>query len=269
MMLSNIFLKALRDRRLALFWWSFGFAVTNFLICSFYPTVKKSAGDLEAYIDNMPEAFKAAFLGGSGLDIVSPVGYLNAELFTLVIPIMFLIFAIGFGSRAIAGEEEDGTLDLLLSNPLPRQRVVLEKFLAMVLGSGLLGLVAWLSLLLGAQAFDMDVSSGQLAAATTSSVLLGLTVGTLALAVGCATGRKGMAVAVGAGFTTVSYIFNILTKIAESLESYEKLSLFYYQVDVDPLRHGLKIGDAAVFVGVIAVFLVVALFLFQRRDLAV
>ncbi len=269
MFLSSIALKNLRDRRAGLFWWSIGFVLLNISVVSIYPSIQETAPELERYIESLPDAFKAAFGLEGAAALTSPAGFLSAELFTLMIPVMFLIFAIGFGAGAIAGEEEAGTLSLLLANPIPRWRVVFEKWLAMVLGMAFLGLIVWLSLVVGAGAFDMDIGMGQLAAATTSSALLGLSFGMVALAVGCATGRKGLAVAVAVAVTTASYLLNILAKIVESLEAYDKLSLFYYTTDTDPLTHGLKIGDAAVFVGTILVLLILALVSFERRDLAV
>ncbi len=231
MFLRYIFLKNLRDKRAAIFWWSISFFLLAILISSIYPAIAETAADLEAYIDSMPDALKAAFALGEE-SIASPVGYFNAELFSFMAPIMFLIFAIGFGAATIAGEEEDGTLSMLLANPLPRWRVVVEKFIAMVLGTGFLAIVFWLSLIVGVRAFDIDISQGQLAAATTSTALLGLAFGAIAFAAGAALGSRGLAVAVAVALAAISYLLNIVTKIeiVESFESYEQFSLFFYSL---------------------------------------
>ncbi len=268
-MLRNIFLKSLRDRRLSLFWWSVSLFILVIMISSVYPSIQKSAVDFKSYIDSMPEALKAAFSINSATAMTSPVGFLNAELFTLMTPIIFLVFAIGYGASAIAGEEEAGTLDLLLANPIPRWRLVLEKFTAMVIGMGLLNFVLWLSLVFGAKIFDIKIGLGQLAAATFNSGLLGLAFGVLALATGCATGRKGLSIAVAVAFAFASYLLNILAKIVDSLQSYEKLSLFYYHLNADPLANGLRYGNLAVLIGFILILLTAAIVLFQRRDLSV
>ena len=182
-LLKNIFLKTIREKRVSLFWWSFGFFLMNFSIASIYPSIKEATKELEGYMETLPDAVTALFLT-EGAPLTSPAGFLGAELFTFMIPTMVLIFAIGFGASAIAGEEEAGTLDLLLSNPLPRWRIVTEKFFAMVVGMSLINLFSWLSLVAGAQMFDMDIGIGQLAAATVSSALLGLSFGAIALTAG-------------------------------------------------------------------------------------
>jgi len=269
MLLRNIFLKELRDRRISFFWWGISFFSLILMVGSVFPSIQKSGAGFQSYIENLPDAFKAAFMLEGAIDLTSAKGFLNAELFSMMIPVMLIVFTVGFGSGAIAGEEEAGTLDLLLANPLPRWRVLIEKFVAMVLGTSLLGFVVWISLVVTAAAFDLNISAGPLAAATVSSSLLGLTFGVIALALGAATGRKGLAIGAAIGLTTASYLLNVLAKSVESLKNYDKLSLFYYQVNADPLNNGLRLGDVAVFVGIISLFLIIALLGFQRRDLSV
>ena len=268
MFLANIALKNIRDRRMAIFWWSFSFFLLSLMMASIFPSLEKSAAELEAYMEALPDAFLKAFGIDATVGLATPAGFYNAELFSLMVPIMFIIFAVGFGSNAIAGEEEAGTLDLLLSNPLPRWRLVLDKFVAMVLATGIIALAAWLSFVVGILIFDIDLGIGALAAATANSALLGLTFGMFALAAGCATGRKGLATAVAIAITASSYLFNIMAKIVESLEPYEKLSLFYYHIDTNPLIKGLRLVDVAVPLAVIAVLFVVSVATFERRDLS-
>ena len=44
----------------------------------------------------------------------------------------FAFFAAGMGARAIAGEEEENTMDLLLATPISRSSIVIEKACAML-----------------------------------------------------------------------------------------------------------------------------------------
>ena len=106
-----------------------------------------------------------------------------------MVPLLLLVAAIGAGAGAIAGEEERGTLELLLANPVSRTKVVLEKSVALVAEIAGLGFVLWLALLVGALLTSMDISAGHLAAATLSAVLLALAYGAIALLLGAATGE--------------------------------------------------------------------------------
>jgi len=186
-----------------------------------------------------------------------------------VTPLVFLTFAIGFGAGAIAGEEEQGTLDLLLANPLSRRRVVLEKFGALSTGIILLAIIYWAGLAVGTTIITEDVNLLNLAAACFSAALLGITFGTLSLAIGCAMGKRNLAMAGAGGLAAVTYFLNALAPVIDSLEPFRGLSPFYYYIGGDPLLNGLNVGHAGVLIGLTAVFIVVALMLFERRDVSV
>lgn len=266
-MLRNVLLKTLRDQRRALLWWGSGLVALAVMMILFYPSVSDNPA-IGEYIEAFPEDLMALFAGEIA-DFTSPEGYLNGELFFLMAPLLLLIFAIGFGSNAIAGEEERGTLELLLSNPLTRWRVVVEKFGAMVIATLMLMLVFWVGLAVGSMAIGMEISLFKLAEACFSAALLGLTFGALALAVGCARGKRGLSIGVASALGVVAYFLNAVAPVVEVLKPARKLSPFYYYIGADPLTNGLNLGHAAVSVGLTVVLLAVALIAFERRDLAV
>ena len=267
-MLSSILLKTLRDRRRSMLFWGIGLVALAVVIMSFLPIITSEAEAIESYIEILPEGMMAAF-GGDIADIATPEGFLNAELFFLMTPILFLVFAIGFGAGAIAGEEEQGTLDLLLANPLSRRRVVLEKFVALSIGTILLAVIYWVGLAVGMAVVAEDMNLLNLASACFSAALLGMTFGTLSLAIGCATGRRNLAMAGAGGLAVVTYFLNALAPVIDFLEPFRGLSPFYYSIGGDPLYNGLNAGHAGVLIGLTAVFLVASLLLFERRDLSV
>jgi hypothetical protein len=47
----------------------------------------------------------------------TPAGYLQGTLFALLGPLLLVMMAVTTGARAIAGDEEAGTLDLVLAQP--------------------------------------------------------------------------------------------------------------------------------------------------------
>jgi len=267
-MLRNVFLKTLRDQRRALLWWGVGLIGLALYIALLYPSIQQNASAYDKILKEMPKAL-ADTLVGEFANFASPEGYLNSGLFFLTAPLLFLIYTIGFGSGAIAGEEERGTADLLLSTPLPRWRVVAEKFAALVVATLLLAFVFWAGLFIGAVAIQMDIRAGRLAEITLSGALLGLALGALALALGCIRGDRGLSIGVASAVGVAAYFLNSLATAVKWLEPYRKLSPFYYYIGADPLANGLNLGHAAVLIGLTAVFLAVALFAFQRRDLAV
>ena len=175
-MLRSAFLKTLRDARRATAWWSIGLIAMTALMVAVYPSVRDNP-ELNKMVEDYPAAFKAFFGLGENVDYTSAIGYLNSELFSFMVPLLLLIAAIGAGARATAGEEERGTLDLLLANPVSRRRVVLEKLAALIVEVTFLALVLWLALVAGVAVIGMNVSAAHLAAATVSAALLAVSFG--------------------------------------------------------------------------------------------
>ncbi len=267
-MLRNVLLKSLRDTRRAMMWWSIGLILLALMMMAFYPSIRESAEELEGYVEALSPEVMALF-AGEITDMTSPEGFLNSQLYFLMLPLLFLIFAISYGSGATAGEEDKGTLDLLLANPVTRVQVVLEKFAAMVLATLVLAVAFWAALAIGADVVDMEIGLGRLAEATFSGVLLGLMFGTLALAVGSASGNRGLSIGISSAAGVASYFLNALAPISESIEPLRVLSPFYYYIDADPLSNGLNIGHAGLLLALTAILLAAALVTFDRRDLDV
>lgn len=264
-MLRSVFRKSLRDRRWSLLWWAIGLFGLALYIAIFYPYIRDMPG-LNELLQEVPAGLIKTLVGEI-TDLTSPQGYLNSELFFLIAPLLFLILSIGMASDVIAGEEERGTLDVLLSAPIPRWRVVLEKVAALTLSLVIVAFAFWLGLAMGAAWVEMDLSAGRLAEATLSGVLLALALGMLALAVGCVRGNRGLATSVASVVGVASYFLNALGPQVEVLKPYQKLSPFYYYIGASPLVNGLNLGHAMVLLGLAVFFLAVALIAFERRDL--
>src|SRR3990170_3407731 len=265
-MLRSVLLKSLWDQRRSLMWWSLGLIVVALYTVLFYPSVRDMASTLDQLIESMPPALRASF-AGEFTDFTSPTGYLNTQLFFIMIPMLFFFFSIGFGSGAIAGEDEKGTLELLLSNPLNRWRAVLEKFGAMVVSLATLGVALWVGIAASVIVVDMRVDLVRVAEVTLSALVLSLTFGSLALGLGCARGHRGLAMGVAAAVAVAAYLLNSLAPQVESLKAYRPLSPFYYYLRADPVANGLNFGDVSVLLGLSLAFLLIGLLLFERRDL--
>lgn len=266
-MLDNIFLKTFYEHRRGLLGWAAGLLAYAAMIIGFYPAMDQMP-DINQMLEMAPKELMAAFVGEL-TDITSPAGYLNSQIFFFLGPLLLIIFAVGLGSAALAGEEERGTLDLLLANPISRTRVVAEKLAALVVMTLGLAAALWLGLAVGAPLVKLEIAAGRLAEATLGSALLALVFGVLALALGAASGNRGLSLGVTSALAVVTYLLNALAAVVEGLKPYRVLSPFYYATGADPLANGLNWGHAAVLAGAVVVCAIAAWAVFQRRDLAV
>ena len=266
-MLRNVYLKSLRDMRRSIVWWSLGLIAMTALMIAVYPTIRDNP-DLNKLVENYPEALKAFIAFGGDLDYTSGAGYLGSELFAFMVPLLLSIAAIGAGARATAGEEEGGTIDLLLANPVSRQRLVFEKATALATEVFLLAVVLWISLLVGVEIVGMDISAANLAAATVSAALLAFSFGAIALLAGAVSGRRSVAIGVPAALGVAAYLVSSLGSLVDSLRFASKASPYYHYVASDPLRQGLGLGHAGFLLGVGVLASGLAVLAFERRDLA-
>lgn len=263
--MSALMTKSLRDQRRSMIGWAIGLAGVALMYAAVYPSIKASAADLNAYVEKLPDAVKS-LIGGE--DYTSPAGYLRSEFFSTMGPLLLLIFAIGSGARAVAGEEENRTLDLLLSTPVRRRAVLQDKAVAIVVTALVLGVTAFAAVAAFGPLFDLSLPSADLAAACLMLVLLGLTFGAIALAVGAATGRRVLANSAAGGFAVVAFIVNALAPSVSWLEPVRPLSPIRWYMEPDPLLTGLHPANVAVLLGATALLYAVAHAAFLRRDLA-
>ena len=263
--MRSVAARTLRDAARSLVWWSVGLAGTVALMVSVYPSIRDNPS-LSQLVQDYPEALKGFVGFGGVVDYSTGAGYLGVELFSFMVPLLLLVAAVGAGARAIAGEEERGTLELLLANPVSRRRVVLEKLAALVVELAVLGLVLWGSLVVGARLADLGVSAGNLGAATLGAVFLALLFGCVALLVGAASGRRGRAIGIAAALAVAAYFVNSLAPLVDALEPFQKASPYYYYAAGDPLREGIALGHMAMLLAITAVAAALAPFAFDRRD---
>lgn len=265
-MLRSVYAKTLRDALRGVLWWSAGLVGLAALIAAVFPTVRDNP-DLNRLAEQYPDALKAFIAFGGELDFTSGAGYLGSELFSFMIPLLLLVAAIGAGARAIAGEEERGTLELLLANPVSRARLVLEKLGALATEVAVLAAVLWGALVAGGRAVDLGVPAGRIAAATASAALLALAYGAIALLLGAATGRRSLAVGVSAAAAVAAYLVSSLALLVEAIEPARHASPFFHYSASDPLRQGLALDHAGFLVLLAALAAALAPLAFERRDL--
>jgi ABC-2 type transport system permease protein len=266
--LRNVFRTSLWEQRRALLWWAVGILIFIGVTVAFYPSLKDSAAQLQDYLDQLPESLRNLFVG-TETDITSPVGYLNSQVFAGNGAIVFLVFAIGAGARAIAGEEERRTLELLLATPVTRRSVVLQKFWAMAVALGGLAALLFVGLIALGRPVGLTVAPLDLLAATVHQYAFALGFGAIALAVGCLRGRKGLAIGLTTSIAVVAFLLNGLAPLSDATEWLQLLSPFYYANGSVPLRHGFAPDHLAVLVAIVVVAVVVADRGFERRDLAI
>lgn len=223
--------------------------------------ISGSVGDLfDEITAGMPEALKA-FVGG---DV--PGGYVVGEIFTLVAPIALVAFAVLAGASVLAGEERDGTMAMLSAQPVSRARLLWAKAGGAALSLVLIGVGFWALMAAAGALFDSELGAAKMAAGVVHLVVLALTMGSIALAVGAATGRADVAAGVAGVVALTAYLAATMLPIAD-LDGWAELSPWHYALGSDPLRNGIDPAHLGVLAAIVVVAMAIAHLLFNRRDL--
>lgn len=264
-MRAPILARTLRDLSRSLAWWGLGLAGLAAMMVGVYPSVRDNPA-VSSIAEDYPEALRELFSFGGGFDYASPAGYLGIELFSFMVPLLLIIAAVATGAGGIAGEEDRGTMELLLAGPVTRRRIVLEKAGAMAAESAFLGTVLWAALAAGTLIAGMDVSAWRIAAAVTAAVLLAVAFGAVALLAGAALGRRGPAIGITAALAVAAYLVDSLAGLVDALEPLRPLTPFFHYEDPDPLRTGFAWTHLAVLAAIGLVAVGAATVAFDRRD---
>lgn len=76
-----------------------------------------------------PGKVSQAVLGGSNINFNRPLDFLSVQMLHPIVMTLACLWGIGRAAGAISGEIEKGTMELLLSQPVPRDRLILAHLL--------------------------------------------------------------------------------------------------------------------------------------------
>lgn len=188
-------------------------------------------------------------------------------------------FFLGFGSafvvqratNAIASQIEGGAFYLLLSRPISRWSVLLGKALELLFSAGILCLIGWLALWLGAQLLPRSAAASSLPFSRYALValiawLLFAALGSGALIVSSLCSRKASADGIGATWAIGAFLLDLVPFVAESPIGWLNPWHHYFPQEI-VMSGSVSMASVGLLVGWIVVGIGVAGMVFVRRDL--
>jgi len=259
-MLANITRLDLRLRRRSAIGYAAGMALYTLIVVALYPSFKNSTS-----LDSLSGSTAAALFGVTG-KLTSSSGWLNGNVYGNFFPLIMLLMTIGYGAACLTGQDEDGTLALIVALPMRRRAILGQKLCAMAVQALLLAAATTACVIIG-RGFQLTVSAGDAVAIAASLTLMGLDFGLVTMAVGSFTGRRGSALGIASALAAASYLLNSLASTISAIRPGRYLSLFYWSVGNDQITNGVSVGDFAVLVGAGLCALTAAVVAFRGADL--
>ena len=253
----------LRFRRNAIIGWGIGLCFFPLVYVSLYPSVSE---EMQAFADI--EIYQAMGISlGTFEDWV-------ASTVILFVPILASIYALINGTGTLAGEEEDGRLELIVTLPLPRWQVVTVKAIALSIALFLILLIVSLASALVFVAIESQIESemaaGDMLTGLMSTWPLTFAFAMISMFLAAFCSRRRVAALIATALVVISYFGSNLSGMVSSLEPLEPLFLHtYLNTAGSSLTEGQQTIDLLVLMVVGLAAFALALVFFQRRDITV
>jgi ABC-2 type transport system permease protein len=222
MWLSSVFLKTLRDYRIGILGWGIGMGL---VVVS--PMASVAALVTTPQARQQLASIAATFAWNADAIAVTTIGgYATFKIGIFIF--LITVWPILAGSRMLRGEEERGSLDVLLSVPRPRLRVALEKLAAMWTALLAMGLLIGLVAFGGGKTFGADFGLGDALLFGLDLALIGAVFGGLSLLISQFTQERGPAAGATAGLLLIFIVLDMVHRVAPSGEWISRLSPIYY-----------------------------------------
>ena len=254
------------QRRWSIFWWAMG--ITAFILINmiFYPTFRDQASELEKTFSQLSEGTKALF-SDTG-EFFSPVGYLSSQAFYLMMPLLVGVLAITSGASLIGREEREGTLELLLSRPVSRAKLIFSKAFVGIVIVALIGLIGTLVTMIMAKIVDVAVPLPNILLTGLAATALALSFGAVAFTI-TTLGRGARVASMGVA-TLIALLGYILVSLAGTVDWLRwpaKAFPYNYYHPAEILRGSYDWVNMLFIGGLIIACGLISWLAFRRRDI--
>jgi ABC-2 type transport system permease protein len=258
-----IFKRRLVKNWLMILGWGSGLGLLGYYLFDIYNTFFQRDVDLMQLFNAFPEDLMAFF--GGDVDLFSPSGFLHLEFFSYI-PIILGIMVISAAANLIGKDEEEGSLELIIAQPISRTKVFISRSLALVLSVLLILMITWGGFALGSHLNDFDLTQEELVRPFISLMAILMLFLGLALLLSMIFPDSSSAGLVSGFLLVASYFITSLAQLDDKLAGINLFSpLKYYQggTAVD----GLDPQNLIILFGLSVLFIVIAGFIFVKRDL--
>ena len=218
MWLRSVFLKTLRDYRVAILGWGIGMGLVVVSPMASVGTLVTTPQAREQLV-----SLAATFAWNADVVAVDTIGgyaTFKIGIFIFLIAVWPLLAA----SRMLRGEEDRGSLDVLLSLPRQRLRVALEKLAAMWTALLAMGLLIGLLAFAGGRKFGGDFGLGDALLFGLNLALVCAVIGGVALLISQFTQEQGPAAGWTAGLLLIFIVLDMVHRVVPKTASGSRAS---------------------------------------------
>ena len=237
------------------------------MYASMFPAFKGVLEDLIA--SGGAEPF-SQFFGPAAADMATYVGFLNLELYQ-IFWVVILGILIGFiAASSISKEIEGKTIDLLMSNPVSRKQIVLEKFIGLIPLLLIINFATMLTVMGTTIAVGEDLNFYYLFITHLASIPYLLALVGIGLFISVIIDEKMKASIFFIATLMGMYVLESISKIVPDYEAMGYISITHYFDTYNSLKFGnVNVSDVIILITVTAICLIISMLYFEYRDIEV
>jgi ABC-2 type transport system permease protein len=203
-------------------------------------------------------------------DIATYVGFLNIEMYQ-IFWVLILGIIIGFlAATVIAKEIESKTIDILMSNPVSRKQIIIEKFLGLIPMVLVINFFAMLVIMGVTIGIGEELNFWNLFLTHLISVPYFLSIVSIGILFSTIFDEKMKASIVTMSLVVAMFIFDSIANLIPDYEALGYISLKRYFTPYDALKFGeIDAVGTSVLILVTLVVLAIAVFYFDYKDIKV
>ncbi len=230
----ELFLGAVRTLRRSTLWWSVALSGYVVLNLAFWPSFENS--DMLKSFDDMGaimEAFGAK-------DLASPAGYLDGQVFALMLPILMSAMMIAATTAITSGDEDAGRLELLHALPVSRSALWLTRLAGALVMLAVTTAMTLLMLVISIRVFSLDgVGVVDVAGPLLGSAALAMFHGAVGFAAGAAGLARPRSITTAVAVLVAGYLVALVLPIAKTFESARNWSPWHWALGQAPAVDGV------------------------------
>jgi ABC-2 type transport system permease protein len=257
---TALVLAQLHDRQRSLLAWGLPIGLMSAFVVAIFPSVEDALGKA---IRDYPTELKEAFSIG---ELATVEQYLEAEMLSLIVPLALGYLAVRSIASGLSGAAESGRLDVLLSAPVSRRRLVASGFAATAIELAAVLAVSLLLTAIGSWLSGAGLSFGPALAGFANVWPLALVFAGLGVVATGFSLRTSVVTGSVAGVLVAMYVADLIGRLDAGLDWVRYGSVFRYygtaiEDGIDPLSFAAIV---AVAIGLTAL----GAHLFERRDIS-
>ncbi|PGT82342.1 ABC transporter permease subunit [Bacillus sp. AFS040349] len=263
-----IYQRELKKNLKSLIIWGFALSGIILMTLSIYPQFTQDQETMKELLNAYPDSFKQAF-GMDRLDYGSLLGFYGVQVHFMT-TLFGSIFAVMLASNIVAKEENEKTIEFLLSKPITRMQIMTEKWLAVMTNIALLNIIIMVISLIGFQFAEEDPSMKTFILLVLATFLLHITFAAISFLLSTTMKKARTITSVSLGFVFLSYFLSVVSGITENLEGLKYFSFFKYIDAADIIANqSIKLLFLCIMITIATIMIVLSYVAYHRKDIAV